>query len=85
MERRDVDIRWSLGLKLSTGFPRLDQMFGGGLKLGSLNLITGSVSPARDRFLSELAINEMKRGYGVVYVTTDRPGKDRERDRNKTS
>ena len=66
--------------KLSTGFHKLDHMFGGGLKLGSLNLIIGSVSPARDRFLSELAINEMKRGYGVVYVTTDRPGKNIEKE-----
>jgi KaiC. len=80
MEKRDIDVRWSLGLKLSTGFHKLDQMFEGGLKLGSLNFVTGVTSPARDRFLSELAINEMKRGYGVVYVTTDRPGKSIEKE-----
>ena len=62
--------------KLSTGFPRLDQMFEGGLKLGTLNFVTGEVSPTRDRFLSELAINEIKGKYGVVYVSTDRSAKE---------
>ena len=64
------------GKKLSTGFPRLDQMFEGGLKLGTLNFVTGEISPTRDRFLSELAINEIKGRYGVVYVSTDRSGKE---------
>ena len=75
MKGRDVDIRWGLGLRLSTGFQRLDHLFEGGLKLGTLNFVAGEISPTRNGFLLELATNEIKRGYGVVYVTTDRSGK----------
>jgi len=75
MERKETDIRWSLGLKCSTGFESLDKMLGGGARLGSVSLIACTVSAARDRFLIELAANEMKRGYGVIYITTDRTGR----------
>lgn len=74
MERK-ADIRWSLGLKASTGFQRLDAMLGGGIKLGSVAFVVCDASPVRDTFLAELAINEMRRGYGVIYVSTDRPGR----------
>jgi KaiC/GvpD/RAD55 family RecA-like ATPase len=55
-------------------------MLGGGVKLGSLAFVVCDASPLRDRFLTELAINGMRRGYGVVYVSTDRPGKSIEQD-----
>lgn len=60
---------------LSTGFQRLDSMLGGGMAPGSRAFVVCNASPLRDLFLAELAINEIRRGYGVIYVSAERTGK----------
>jgi len=73
---RNVDVRWALGLKAPTGFQRLDSMLGGGVKLGSLAFVVCDAAPIRDVLLSEIAVNELRRGYGVIYVSAERPAKE---------
>jgi len=55
---------------IPTGFRKLDDMLGGGLRPGCLYIICGRPGVGKSTFCVQMALQMLEKGYNVIYVTT---------------
>jgi replicative DNA helicase len=56
---------------IPTGYPRFDYVIGGGLRDGSVNVITARIKVGKSHLLNNMAINIAKQGFPVLYIDTE--------------
>ena len=57
------------GSRLSTGFPDLDTVLGGGILLGSVSLLAGQPGMGKSTILMQVCSNVANGGHKVLYVS----------------
>lgn len=53
---------------ISTGYPSVDKLFGGGLGVGELNVLLGYTGKGKSTLAQAIATNAIKRGVKVLYI-----------------
>ncbi len=61
---------------IDSGSPRLDQLLGGGLKMGDTVLVEGPPFCGKEVLLEQLLASSLKKGVPVIYVSTNRAMKE---------